>query len=310
MRLLLFYFSILFLTLSSCDTTSSQSESDAEQNTDSDSVSYESNTASRNLSQDFKEFWYSGTAEISNYELKTDRYGEPRQGNAVLIFVTEPFDADDQIKADQEAASNRSVFKLNATRDFYTGIYPYKIMSSTFLPLDKDENATKVATSIQEWCGHTFMQLNHRGDHYDGVLYSYFQSEGNESFTVAAALLENQIPLQLRLGPDQMPTGTLQIIPSTEYLRLMHLKTEALPATATLETGEAVYRYRIDYASGRKVEYVLDKEFPYQITSWKEEFTNRGSISTTSATLKKSLRTPYWMRNSNQYSILRDSLAL
>jgi hypothetical protein len=306
----LFYFSILVLTLTSCDTASSTNEVDAEQNKNFDSVSYESNAASRDLSQEFKEYWYSGTAEISNYELKIDRYGEPRLGNAVFIFVTEPFDAEKQIKADQEVASNRSVFKLNATRDFYTGIYPYKIMSSTFLPLDKDENATKVATSIQEWCGHTFMQLNHRGDHYEGVLYSYFQSEGNESFTVDTALLENQIPLQLRLGPDQMPTGILQIIPSTEYLRLMHLKTEAQQATATLETSDAIYRYRIDYASGRMVEYVLEKEFPYQITSWKEEFNSSGSVSATNATLKKSLRTPYWTQNSNQYSSLRDSLSL
>jgi hypothetical protein len=305
----LFYFSLLFITLTSCDTSSSENEAATAQN--EDIVSNENSTAaSRELTQEFKEYWYSGTAEISNYDLKTDRYGESRQGNAVLIFVTEPFHAQDQIKADQENPANRSVLKLNATRDFYTGIYPYKIMSSTFFPLDKNENAIKVATSIQEWCGHTFMQLNHRGDNYDGVLYSYFQSEGNESFDVPVALLENQIPLQLRLGPDQMPTGEIQIIPSTEYLRLMHLKTEVLPAKATLEATDSTHIYSIDYESGRKVQYVIEKAFPFQITSWKEEFSSRGEVSTTSATLKKSIRTPYWRQNSNKYASLRDSLEL
>ena len=89
-------------------------------------------------------------------------------GMLCSYLYTEPFDAIDQIKADQSNRDNRSVLKLNATRDFYTGIYPYKIMSSTFLPLDREENAIKVATSIQEWCGHTYMQLNAKGHHYDG----------------------------------------------------------------------------------------------------------------------------------------------
>jgi hypothetical protein len=306
MRPLLLSFLLLLLVLVSCDEQNAENTSTSEGQT----AYSESEAAQRELTAEFKGYWYSGLAEISSYELKQDRYGEMRNGTAVLIFVTEPFDAQEQVKADQEAVSNRSVLKLNATRDFITGIYPYKIMSSTFLPLDRQENAIKVATSIQEWCGHTYMQLNQKGDHYNVMLHSYFQSEGNKEFQVPNVLLENQIPNQLRLNPAKMPVGQIQMIPSTEYLRLSHEETKALTATATLKQDATTYLYTISYESGRTVEYVTDLQFPFQIRSWKEEFPFRGTLATATATLKKTLRTAYWNQNSNKYAVLRDSLAL
>jgi hypothetical protein len=265
----------------------------------------------RTLSQDFKDYWYDGVAEISSYDLKHSRYGEIREGHAVMIFVTEPFDRQDQVKADQQAASNVSVLKLNATRNFNTGIYPYKIMSSTFLPLESKDNAIKVATSIQEWCGHTYMQLNRRGDSYDGTLHSYFQSEGNRDFQIDQAILENQIPSQLRIDPMEMPTGSIEIIPSTEYLRLVHQETRSHAATASMTSNDSTINYTIDYKDlDRSVSYELEATFPYKILSWVESYPVNGIRNENKATIKKTLRTPYWRQNSNKYSVLRDSLQL
>ena len=302
-------FSIIFFILMFCISCNSpQREQSQDLNT---RVSIDNTVVpERELSQEFNDYWYSGVAEISNYDLKQTRYGEERDGNAVFIYVTEPFDMTVQIKADQDEPENQSVLKLNATRDFYTGIYPYKIMSSTFLPLEKESNAIKVATSVQEWCGHTYMQLNQNGDYYNGTLFSYFQSEGNTEFEVANVLLENQIPAQLRLGPDSMPTGPIKIIPSTEYLRLTHEQVKVNDAIASIENKKDTTVYSIEYKSGRMVSYIIQSKFPYQILSWSEEFENRGNKSTAIATLKKTLRTPYWRQNSNEYSVLRDSLGL
>ncbi|MEX2379219.1 MAG: hypothetical protein WD530_00630 [Vicingaceae bacterium] len=36
----------------------------------------------------FNNYWFSGNAELSSYELKEARYGEIRKGEAVLVFVT------------------------------------------------------------------------------------------------------------------------------------------------------------------------------------------------------------------------------
>jgi hypothetical protein len=265
----------------------------------------------RQLTKEFKEYWYNGTAEISSYELHQARYGEMRDGTAVLIFVTEPFDKKDQIKADQSKDSNRTVLKLNATRNFNTGIYPYSVMSSTFLPLDKKDNAIKIATSIQEWCGHTYMQFNQDGDAYKVSLYSYFQSEGNEEFEVDNVMTENQIAAQLRLDPKAMPTGEIKIIPSTEYLRLKHVETKPYDAIATLSEIQDGYLYSVIFTElERTIAFKTEKTFPYRILSWMDRYKDGAAPMVSTGTLKKSINTAYWTKNGNKDAILRDSLGL
>ena len=83
---------------------------------------------SNELSQAFKDYWYQGKAEITSYKLEQARYGEMRDGNAVLIYVTEDFLPEVQVKADRQNAKNIPVLKLNSTKNFNTGIYPYSIM--------------------------------------------------------------------------------------------------------------------------------------------------------------------------------------
>ncbi|AZQ44382.1 septum formation inhibitor Maf [Nonlabens ponticola] len=304
---------LLLLLLAACIGCETPSENEKnEVDSTTNEVAYEPSTApARNLSQDFKDYWYAGVAEICSYELNQSRYGQNRPGDAVLIFVTEPFNPVDQVKADAQNDTNRSVLKLNATRNFNTGIYPYTIMSSTFLPLDKQDNAIKVATSIQEWCGHTYMQLNNRQDQYDVMLHSYFQSEGNKEFAVDNVMLENQVPSQLRLDPRSMPIGQIKMIPSTEYLRLVHKETKAMDATASLIENQDNLIYNIKYNDdSRSIAYTVESAFPYKVMSWEETYQERGRTATTTAQLKETLRTAYWSQNSNEYNYLRDSLAL
>jgi hypothetical protein len=40
---------------------------------------------------DFEKYWFNGEAELSSFQLTQARYGELREGKAVMIFVTEPF---------------------------------------------------------------------------------------------------------------------------------------------------------------------------------------------------------------------------
>ena len=39
----------------------------------------------RTISDEVKNYWYSGTAEISSYKLTQARYGELREGEAVMV---------------------------------------------------------------------------------------------------------------------------------------------------------------------------------------------------------------------------------
>ncbi|MDX5476957.1 MAG: hypothetical protein LPJ98_00760, partial [Cyclobacteriaceae bacterium] len=116
------------------------------------------------------DYWFQGQAEISSFELIQNRYGEERSGEAVLIFVTEDFSRKRHVKLDEpdKAGSDKvSILKMNQTRDFVTGIYPYHMMLSAFTPTKEKSNGLKFTASSQEWCGQTFTQMNlNSGDKY------------------------------------------------------------------------------------------------------------------------------------------------
>lgn len=258
----------------------------------------------------FVKYWQSGEAEISSYQLQQARYGELREGKAVLIFVTEPFLPEKQVKADLSAAGNVQVLKLNATKNFNTGIYPYSIMQSTFYPLSNNSHALKVSCSVQEWCGQVYAQLNNR-EQFEMTSHSYFEMEADAQFNLEKTILENELWTQLRLDPSSLPVGDLKIIPSLEFFRLKHIPTEAYEAVAQLTTGNYTVTYK---TLKRQLSINFNPEFPYQILSWEETypdgFGEDPTLMTTKASLLKSIKLDYWNKNDNTAVRFRDTLQL
>ena len=250
----------------------------------------------------FNDYWYSGKAEITSYKLEQSRYGEIRKGTAVLVFVTEPFLKNDQVKADQNNPSNINVLKLNATKKFNTGIYPYSIMQSTFYPVANNQHALKVSASVQEWCGHVYTQLNNR-EQFQVTSHSYFQGEADQNFNLEKNILENQIWTQLRIDPNSLPVGNIKIIPSLEYTRLNHTPLKAYNAFAENKPGQ--YTLKIKDLD-RQLTIKYNPSFPYTIQSWEE--TQNGN--TTKATKIKTLQSDYWNKKSNSDLELRQTLGL
>ena len=156
------------------------------------------------LSEAFKKYWYSGEAELTSYTLEQARYGELRDGEAVLIFVTEPFLPEVQVKADRSNPTNIPVLKLNATKNYLTGIFPYSIMSSTFYPVHDNQHALKTSLSIQEWCGHVYSQLNNRGD-FEFTSHSYFEVDAVTNSTLDYSYLDYEIWNKIRIAPNDLP---------------------------------------------------------------------------------------------------------
>ncbi|MEE9364469.1 MAG: septum formation inhibitor Maf [Cellulophaga sp.] len=277
-------------------------------------VAQTSKKPKRNLSSEFKKYWYAGEAEITSYKLEQARYGEIRDGKAVLIYVTEPFLADKQVKADRSNPNNINVLKLNSTKKFLTGIYPYSIMSSSFYPVYDNSHAIKVTASMQEWCGHVFTQLNNR-DKFEISSYSYFESEGDKELQLEKAILENEIWNKIRINPKDLPVGALKIIPSFEYLRLSHKELKAYNATATLSKNGAMQTYTLKYPELERVLTInFSTDFPYSIESWTETsksgFGANAKTLTTKATKIKSIKSAYWGQNKNSDVFLRDSLGI
>ncbi|WP_339712574.1 septum formation inhibitor Maf [uncultured Kriegella sp.] len=269
----------------------------------------------KELSDEFKKYWYAGDAEITSYRLEQARYGEMREGTSVLIFVTEPFLAKKQVKADEHHADNIPVLKLNSTKKYLTGIYPYSIMSSSFYPVHDNQHALKVSFSAQEWCGQVYAQLNNRNK-FEIISHSYFASDADQEFEMDKEILEDELWNKIRVNPNNLPVGTIQIIPSMEYIRLSHKELKAYKATATLTKENEFKTYQISYPElDRTLKIKFSNAFPYIIDSWSEtfnsDFDNKAkTMMSSKATKMKTLKTPYWQKNGNNHLSLRDSLGL
>lgn len=304
LSLLTFCIGILFV---SCENNKKSSDFAINETEDSSS---EVLPEAQPLTEEFKAYWYNNEAEITSYQLEQARYGELRQGKAVMIFVTEPFLKEEQVKADKTNNSNIPVLKLNATKNFNTGIYPYSIMQSVFYPVDNNQHAIKISCSVQEWCGHVYMQLNNHAE-FEITSHSYFEGEADEDFSLEKTVLENELWVQLRISPKSLPTGQVNMIPSFEYLRLRHVPFKAYSADAKLTENS----YSISYPDlDRTLTINFNPQFPYDIIGWEETFNSgfgaKAQKLTTKATKLETIKSSYWNKNSNADENLRETLQI
>lgn len=271
----------------------------------------------------FGDYWYQGKAEITSYTLKQARYGEVHEGHAVLIFVTEDFSESKQVKLDnpQKAGNDAvKVLKLNATRKFNTGIYPYSLMNSVFSPIDRARypHSLKISMSAQEWCGQAFVQMNLKGDTYQIQQYSYFEREGDRTIDLEAAIPEDEIWTTIRLNPSDLPTGSVRMIPGALYQRFSHANWGVQNVTATHEADaqDANHMvYSLTYPDiNRTLAIKYKASFPYEIESWEETgqsgFGRRAQMMTTTVVRNKRMLSDYWSKNHVSDLGLRRELGL
>jgi hypothetical protein len=258
----------------------------------------------------FADYWYPNGAEISRFELMQARYGEIHAGDAVLIFVTDNMNPDRQVKAERPEASAIPILKLNAVRKFYTGIYPYSMMTSTFAPVDAAAPPLplKVSSSTQEWCGHVYTQLNLRNGRYRVEIHSYFESEADQAYTIAAALPEDAIWTGIRIAPGRLPVGDISLIPGAEYTRLLHRPIRPVPVTAVLQSqegrsleGRPLAAYEVRFAAGdRTLRIVFERDFPHRIQRWTDSHREPdGRWLTTTAERTHTILNAYWQHHRN-----------
>ncbi len=268
---------------------------------------------SRNISTEFKDYWFDGKAEITSYKLMQERYGEIREGTAVNIFVTEEFLPEEQVKANTSSTTNSLVMKLNQMKNFNTGIYPYAIMSSSFSPISTTGHALKISNSVQEWCGQVYMQLNNRDD-FEIEAHSYFEGEADQKLSLQKTWLEDELWNLIRINPEELPTGDLSVIPSFEYIRLRHKEIKEYKAFANLKPGDSITVYTLNYIDlQRQLQLFFKSRFPYEIEKWEEVNVSKQNDTLrlrTTATKRNRMKIDYWNKNRNEFTHLRDSLDL
>jgi hypothetical protein len=151
----------------------------------------------------FWEHWGDGQGELTGYRLTQPRYGELRQGEVVLVVVTETLDPAERVKSDRDRGM--PVLKLNEARDFRTGLYDYNGMLTTWLALDGSLPRglpVRSRFSLQEWCGHAFENLvvEDEGARLRTTVNTYFEGESGatELALEGEVLVADAMPLLVR----------------------------------------------------------------------------------------------------------------
>ena len=266
-------------------------------------------------SKEFSDYWYQGTSELNRYELAQARYGELRNGDAVLVFVTEDFLTKEQVKSEGGSKGPRtSALKTNMLERFNTGIYDYSIMTSVFSPVDGSP-VLKVTATVQDWCGQAFSQVNRRDGGYHLESRSYFESEGDTDTELGDAVLEDGLWNRIRTAPSTLPMGEVSMLPSVRYLRLMHEPGIAVRANAALVVKGDSSAYRMTFPSlDRTVEIRFATAFPHAVQGWSETRPDGSGPNartlTTTARLTHQVMMPYWRLNGNAHDSLRAALGL
>jgi hypothetical protein len=235
--------------------------------------------------QDFWKHWGDGKAELNGYRLTQPRYGETRSGTAVLIYVTEDFSDRLRVKADpgrHPEEDTYPVLKLNAVRDFRTGVYDYNVMTSTFLRVRDDWPLAKVSFSSQEWCGHVWHQIVPRADRVDGIYHSYFDGEADGKDSLERpedGIVEDALPIVFRgLRGEYLAAGdsrTVPLLPSLFHARLRHepLKWTGATISRAAETSEVkvpagsfeVMVYTVEVDDGRTLTFAIEAAAPHRL---------------------------------------------
>lgn len=259
-----------------------------------------------------RDYWYGGKAELNTYAVEQERYGEIRRAGQVMVFVTEDFSANKQVKLDAvpEGSDQRApVLKLNLIRRFETGIYDYSIMQSVFTPTDTSGVATrslKTTTSIQDWCGQVFVQCNAGAEDYRIQSFSYFESEGDTDTRLRPGLLEDELWTLIRLNPDALADKKTTVLPSVAYARLRHKPLQPEEAQIGIKRNGAESELQLTYRNiPRRLVIRFETAFPHRILGWEE--TDNGRLSSRGV-LRNTLLNAYWQHNGRADSTLRATL--
>ncbi|TMK79122.1 MAG: hypothetical protein E6G45_04410 [Actinobacteria bacterium] len=271
---------------------------------------------------EFGSVWHDGKAELDGYRLTMLRYGQPRAGQAVMVYVTEPFRERARVKADDPSRDPADVFdvlKLNLVRDFQTGIYDYNTMVSLFVRSDTFA-PVKVSFSSSEWCGNVYEELLIDPGKIRHQLLSYFEGETSSGSLPRppGGMLEDELYVRLRgLRGDLLRPGERRRLPflaSTFYRRMAHqpaswstaeLERLAVPRQVRVPAGAfSVSEYVVRVADGREGRFDVESAYPHRIVKW--AWTPPRGVEPAhwlggadSAELEGSARLAYWNLHAN-----------
>ncbi|MEO0895993.1 MAG: hypothetical protein AAFY71_06315 [Bacteroidota bacterium] len=269
------------------------------------------------------DYWFQGKAELNHYEVKQNRYRDVHEGEAIVVFVSEDFLVDKQVKNDYYRNPNStSIIKTNKLLRFPTGIYDYSLMTSVFTPFDqqKFDKSLKVTHTAQDWCGQGFLQFNKQDEGYKINSFSYFESEGDVQKQLGNVMLEDELFNLIRLNPANVPLGKQEMVPSADVLRMLHLPLAPRQAKLSMEDyereafeGNKLRVLKVSYPEiNRTYNIFFEGVAPYQIVGWEDEYPSAFDKRPRKTTAKRTHKrlSAYWGENALSDQKLRKEFGL
>ena len=217
----------------------------------------------------FTDYWKKDKIEITTYELKEDSILVGEGSLTFSIDYVEGVNKTDSIQ----------VLHSDFTGKIHKDNYDYSAMTSTYSPLNQTlrSHATKVINSVQEPAINSFLELSQIPKSYEIESYNTFKEKTKKHFILERKNLEDELWAKIRMNPNDLPTGDIEIIPSFAYWQSVKKSPNIYEAKAVLKdylgtefTGKKLKIYSLEYPDlKRNLSIVFEGNFPFEIVGWK-----------------------------------------
>ena len=217
----------------------------------------------------FTDYWKKDKIEITKYELKEDSILVGEGSLTFSIDYVEGVNKTDSIQ----------VLHSDFLGKIHKENYDYSVMTSTYSPLNQTlrSHATKVINSVQEPAGNSFLELSQIPKSYEIESYNTFKEKTKKHFILERKNLEDELWAKIRMNPNDLPTGDIEIIASFAYWQSVRKSPNIYEAKAVLKdylgtefTGKKLKIYSLEYPDlKRNLSIVFEGNFPFEIVGWK-----------------------------------------
>jgi hypothetical protein len=218
----------------------------------------------------FIDYWKNNKIEITKFHLKEDSTSVGEGSLTFGIDYVEGVNKSDSIQ----------VLHSDFIGKIHKENYDYSAMTSAYLPLNLTlrPHAIKVINSVQEPEGNSFLALSQIPKSYEIVAKNTFKEKTIEFFILERKNLEDELWAKIRMNPNNLPLGEIEIIPSFAYWQSVRKSPNIYEAKAELKDyagtefmGKKLKIYSLDYPDlKRSLSIVFEGNFPFQIVGFSE----------------------------------------
>ena len=214
----------------------------------------------------FQKYWKMQDVETTTFILKQDSL---IIGNATLSYRLKDFGKD------QPNGIIHSL-SLNFTQKISQKNYNYSDNLTVLIPLNSllYPHAMSIVSSSQSNDGTDYLSFQPEPKSYLFVGRNSIEPEKEIHKSTEKGNLEDEVWAKIRMKPDALPQGEIEMIPSLGYWNKIHKSPSAQEVKAGLKGLEGNPKFKIyslDYPElKRKLEIIFETNFPYQVVEFRE----------------------------------------